>query len=311
MRLELYISDLLYRYQCIIIPDFGAFLTHILPARLSEDTGLWYPPAKHISFNAQLHANDGLLAKYIANTEKTTYENALSAIAKTVKIWQRSIHNKEVLTLEHIGKLWLNENNSTQFQPSESINYLASSFGLSPVTSRAIVRVHQEQYAEIPDIKTPAVLVPEKHKKRPYLNYAATFLVLVAAGTVGYHILKQNQLKHYQTVQQEAQQQVEKTIQQATFFDTDPALLPSITLNLNKEVLRYHVVGGAFRVKANAEKKVSQLLTKGYEARQVGINSYGLYIVSYGSFSKADAALSLLKTVRKNETPEAWLWISQ
>ena len=311
MRLELYISDLLYRYQCIIVPDFGAFLTHTRPARLSEDTALWYPPAKHISFNAQLHANDGLLAKYIANAEKTTYENALSAIAKTVEAWQQSIHNKEILTLEHIGKLWLNENNSTQFKPSESINYLASSFGLPPVTSRAIVRAHEKQYAEIPDTKTPVVLVPEKHKRSPYLNYAATFLVLVAAGTVGYHLLKQNQLKHYQTVQREAQQQVEKTIQQATFFDTDPALLPSITLNLNKEILRYHVVGGAFRVKANAEKKMNQLLAKGYEARQVGINRYGLYIVAYGSFSKADTALSLLKTVRKKETPEAWLWISQ
>ena len=67
MQLETYISDLLYRYECVVIPDFGAFLTQPVSARIDESNFTFYPPKKELSFNEQLKNNDGLLAKYIAN----------------------------------------------------------------------------------------------------------------------------------------------------------------------------------------------------------------------------------------------------
>jgi len=36
MKIEQYISRLLYRYQCVTVPGFGAFLTEIQPAQLHE-----------------------------------------------------------------------------------------------------------------------------------------------------------------------------------------------------------------------------------------------------------------------------------
>ena len=80
MKIELYIAQLLYRYQCVTIPGFGAFLTEIQSAKLNESTNSFSPPKKMIAFNANLKNNDGLLANHIALAEKTSYEYAVSKI---------------------------------------------------------------------------------------------------------------------------------------------------------------------------------------------------------------------------------------
>ena len=85
MRLETYISDLLYRYECVTIPKFGAFLTEPVSAKVNDATNTFYPPKKMISFNEHLQNNDGLLATYIADIEKVPYETAVKKIAKRTK----------------------------------------------------------------------------------------------------------------------------------------------------------------------------------------------------------------------------------
>ncbi|MCB0376499.1 MAG: SPOR domain-containing protein, partial [Sinomicrobium sp.] len=203
---------------------------------------------------------------------------------------------------------------NVQFRPSEQVNYLASSFGLVPVLHHKIIRETLKQEVAALEATVPLHFTPEKRRNRAYLRYAAVFLLTIAAGTVGYRMVKDNRVQQYETVRQEARQEVEKTIQQATFFNADPATLPSVTLHLDKvdkAPLKYHVVGGAFRIEANAEKKIAELAAKGYNARSVGVNRYGLHIVAYGSFAGADEALAFLKTVRTTEITEAWLWVSQ
>ena len=83
--LEKHISDLLYRYQCVTVPNFGAFLTNYKSAVVNTSGNAFYPPTKQVSFNSQLTSNDGLLASYIAEAANVSYENALEAIAENVK----------------------------------------------------------------------------------------------------------------------------------------------------------------------------------------------------------------------------------
>ena len=54
MQIDSYISDLLYRYECVILPDFGAFLTQYQSAQIQENTLAFNPPKKKLSFNSQL-----------------------------------------------------------------------------------------------------------------------------------------------------------------------------------------------------------------------------------------------------------------
>ena len=69
MTLANYINDLLYRYDCVIVPNFGGFITNIIGANVSAEKNTFYPPKKQITFNVYLQHNDGLLANYIASSE--------------------------------------------------------------------------------------------------------------------------------------------------------------------------------------------------------------------------------------------------
>ena len=80
MTIANYISDLLYRYECVILPGFGAFLTNRKSAQVIKGTHQFAPPFKSISFNVQLKQNDGLLVNYISKSEKISYETAFEKL---------------------------------------------------------------------------------------------------------------------------------------------------------------------------------------------------------------------------------------
>ncbi len=308
MRLEKYITDLLYRYQCVTVPEFGAFLTQRKPAEIHESTQAFYPPSKTISFNEQLKSNDGLLAKHIADIQKIPYEKALKKIAKKVNQWKDTLA-VETLVLDNIGALSLNDEGNLQFQPAQSVNYLTASFGLSSFVMPKVQReVYKEEVEEIEE-KAPILFTPEKREKRPYFRYAAVAaVVLTLVGTVGFNQFQQYKSEMEYVQAQEEQDHIENSVQQATF---DLGSLPSLELNVTKEIPNYHVVAGAFRIEANADKKVRQLRAKGYEAERIGKNRFGLHQVTYASFSDKYEALDALRRIKREETREAWLLVTK
>ena len=312
MRAENYISDLLYRYQCVTVPQFGAFLTQYKPARVHETTHAFYPPSKEISFNAQLTTNDGLLARYISEVENIDYEEALSKLDELVSFWKKQLENREKLSLKNIGELTTNDEGSIQFQPSYQVNYLTSAFGLSSFVSPAISRemIKQEVVSQKEE-KVPVLFTLEKRERPPYLRYAAIGLLAISLGAAGYKYFSDYNRQQFVIAEQQAAKKVEETIQQATFFDTKPVELPSVHFNLIKENVRFYIVAGAFRIEANAERKVKQLLDRGFKAERIGKNRYGLHQVSYAGFSDVDAALKFLRDIKKNESSDAWLLVTE
>ena len=84
MTISQHISDLLYRYECVIVPNFGAFITQTESARVHETTNAFYPPRKVVSFNEQLRKSDGLLVNHIATTEHSNYYAASSKVTEKI-----------------------------------------------------------------------------------------------------------------------------------------------------------------------------------------------------------------------------------
>ncbi len=148
MKIENYIAQLLYRYQCVTVPGFGAFLTEIQSAQLNEGTNSFFPPKKMISFNSRLKNNDGLLANHIANAEKTSYGFAVSAIAFEVTEWKKTLEQNGVISLKNIGEVRLNAERNIIFTPNDQTNYLTSSFGLSPFVSPLVKKEMFERKIE-------------------------------------------------------------------------------------------------------------------------------------------------------------------
>ena len=308
MQLETYISDLLYRYECVTVPNFGAFLSQHVSATVHESTNAFYPPKKQLSFNEQIQTNDGLLAHYIADVEKIPFESALQKIAKKVNTLKKYLAEGEILTFENIGDLKLNNEEKIEFNPSYHLNYLTDAFGLSQFVSPAVTREVYKEQAETLEEAIPVAFTPKERKNRPYLKYAAVALIALTVGgfAIGNNYVSDVK-EHNQLAQEEANDALENRIQEATFSINNP--LPAVTLNVNKQTGSYHIVAGAFRIESNCINKVKELQDLGFNARKIGMNKYGLHQVAYSSFSDRNEAINALRTIKKNNDANAWLLV--
>jgi predicted 3-demethylubiquinone-9 3-methyltransferase (glyoxalase superfamily) len=307
MQLETYISDLLYRYECVTIPEFGAFLTQRASASIEDATNTFYPPKKSVSFNERIQKNDGLLANYIADVEKIPFKVANEKIAKRVNTIKSNLTQGETVTFKNIGDIVFNSEGNILFEPTYQLNYLTDSFGLSQFVSPAVFREVYKKEVEAIEKVIPLTFTPEKRKSRPYLKYAAVGLIALTLGGFGASNYYVNQIEqHNQIAQKEATQQLDAQIQQATFSLNS---LPAITLNVTKQSGNYHVVAGAFRVEDNCEQIISELKEQGFNARTIGVNKYGLHEVVYGSYETGEEALKVLHEIRKTHNEDAWLLV--
>ena len=309
MKIEHYISQLLYRHQCVTVPNFGAFLTEIQSAHLHENSNSFYPPKKLISFSPHLKNNDGLLANHISVSEKTTYESAVAAIESQVVIWKSILEVTEKFTIKNIGELSLNSEKNILFTPSDSTNYLMESFGLNSFISPSIKRETENTTHEIAaEEREPIVFIAEERSSRPYLKYTAILLLaLSVTGTLGYKMYENHIEEETLIVQTAVQKQVQNKIQEATFFIENP--IPAVTLTVKEEKLSYHVVAGAFRNESNAENTYQELKELGFPARRVAPNKYGLYPVFFGSYATQAEAQQVMREIHKTNNPDAWLLV--
>jgi len=310
MQLETYISDLLYRYECVTIPEFGSFLTQRVSAKITESTNTFHPPKKVLSFNEQIQKNDGLLAHYVSDVEKIPFKIAVNKIQKRVKLLKSYLIQGQTLNFVNIGEISLNSEGKILFEPSYHLNYLTDSFGLSQFVSPSVNREIYKKEVEAVEKVIPVAFTPEKRKARSYLKYAAVAVIALALGGFGVSNYYVNQIDtHNRIAQEQANEQLESKIQDATFIIDNP--LPAVTLNVKKQSGKYHIIAGAFRIKENSTKKIDQLKAIGYDARYIGANKYGLHQVVYSSYENRIEALNALRTIRKTNNPEAWLLVKE
>ena len=307
--IEKYISALLYRYQCVIVPGFGAFLTETSSAQFNELTGTFSPPKKMISFNSQLKSNDGLLTNHIALEESLSYDEVTLLIKENVIRWNEILNKNETLYLKNIGELQFNIDQKIIFEPIGSNNYLTSSFGLSSILVSNIKR----------EKETIIIPIQKAKKTKNYLKYAAILVVgLTVWGTFSnyQHNIEIDSKKS--EIEKQVQLQVQNKIQQATFFIETPKIIeesPKIIETKVAETViekKFHIVAGSFRTEAKAQILVDQLKENGYnDAKYLNKSKYGMRPVVYKSFETKEQAQAELNTIHKKVNKDAWVYIEE
>ncbi|KOS08366.1 sporulation protein [Flavobacterium akiainvivens] len=309
MRIEKHISALLYRYQCVTVPGFGAFLAEVRPAVADNATNTFYPPKKAVSFNANVKNNDGLLANHIALQEKISYSEAVTLINTAVTTWKQQLDNLDVITLKNIGDFGLNAEGSLVFSPADNTNYLATAFGLASVVSHQVKREVLKAEVEELEEKAPIIFTPERKRSYSYLKYAAVFAVVAGVGGTALVNYRNAQIAQQTlAVEKAVQQKVQQRIQEATFFIETP--LPAVTMPVDETLpanLHYHIIAGAFKSEENADKAVAELKTKGFKSQRLAPTKYGLYPVTYNSFATRQEANAGMKELHKTTDPGAWV----
>jgi len=309
MQIEKHISDLLYRYQCVTVPGFGAFLTETVSAHVTGSASSFFPPKKVVSFNANVKNNDGLLANHVALQEKMSYELAVIKINDVAAEWTYLLQNRNRLAIKNIGEISVNNEMNWVFEPANTINYLTDAFGLTSFVSPEISREKLKQEVEALEERAPIIFTPQRKRNYSYLKYAAVFTVMFGAGTFGYKMYYDQQvMEQTLIVEKKVQEKVQQQIQEATFMLSNP--IPSVELAIVEEKMPYHLVAGAYRSEENANKAIAELTAAGFEnAKMLPLNKHKLYPVVYASFKTLNEAQSERRAIQKSHNAEAWLLI--
>ena len=160
--IDQHLGNLLYYHECVVVPNFGAFLTRYFPAEINSATHMMRPPSKRVAFNARVNENDGLLAKHIAAVDGVSYEKAIESIEISVRSWKKVFRAGKKVNLIGIGRLYMDSMGKLQFNPAHDINYDLHSYGLNIFRANAM-----EREAEIKKSVNKAI---EKHQGKKVTN---------------------------------------------------------------------------------------------------------------------------------------------
>jgi len=140
-----HIFELLKYHDCVIITGLGSFILNKKNGYLNPITNQIHPPSKIISFNTQITHNDGLLASYLMSKEDISYDHASLEILKFSRQTKLKIQKGQIIKFEHIGELYLNNNDKIEFNPENLFNFNANSYGLSSVQASKLKQKNQKK----------------------------------------------------------------------------------------------------------------------------------------------------------------------
>jgi cell division septation protein DedD len=156
MRLEAFIAELLFEYDCVIVPNFGGLVATYRPARLNKSAHRIMPPSKHVGFNRNLLHNDGLLTHHVATKLGIAYADAQQRITDLVLAYQRQLASSGRIHWEKIGVFFHDTSGVLQFIPEEQENFLLEAYGWKPLQLSPVAQVtqtHEEEKEETPVIR--------------------------------------------------------------------------------------------------------------------------------------------------------------
>ena len=157
--LDHHIAELLALYDCVIVPDFGGFVTNPVGAKHDEVQRQFSPPSKALSFNRNLTQNDGLLADHVARQHGWEYAKALHEVREWVLSNKGILQEGRRVELSRIGILYEDAERNVQFIADDRYNHLAESFGLGSVHVPAI-KAEKPAYAAAAVIAEKPTVLP-------------------------------------------------------------------------------------------------------------------------------------------------------
>lgn len=334
MKMETYISDLLYRHDCVIIPGLGGIITNYRSAQIHPVSHTLRPPSKSIRFNINLQEDDGLLANYVSSCEEISFASAQTKIERFVFSIQNDLEHKKQAKLPKIGILSVDLNGIISFEPDLKVNYLSDAFGLEAIQSPALIRkskgidVSKQIYRSAKSIqaqktsfnwKVAAVLIPliglstyvsfqQDAIGDKYANYA--YLNPFKEKPASVYVPRAVEVKEKTIEVKETKiTTTPKTVVETVKENTEVKAKKTIPAPSDKTTFvskSFHLVAGCFSSKLNANNLVSQLKTEGFEASVIGQNANGLFRVAFQSYVTRELAMSEMKKLKASGKP-TWL----
>lgn len=167
------ISELLYKHDCVIVPDFGGFVARNYSSAFSKGNNILYPASKHILFNKNLIHNDGLLISALMEEQSLDYVQAERLVADFKDYLKTILSAKRRFDLPNIGLFFIDTEGTLRFEAKADVNFLLDSFGFEPIVVNELELelapvITKQQFED----RKIVVETPVK-RKRSYVKIAA------------------------------------------------------------------------------------------------------------------------------------------
>ena len=312
----LYIRELLFGHDCVIVPGFGGFIGNYAPARIDKATGLFSPPSKQISFNKNLSHNDGLLIGRISEAVGTDFNETRTNVAKYVAELRRKLDSGETVVFEHIGTFVNNREGNVQFEPDRTANYCLDSFGLesfqcfplgeneartrviNPVDDDSVRKVHMRKMMWRAAVAVPllALLVAAPFQTNLFKPKVETSTLNPLAAAEFEH--------NKAAIDELAEVEIIVPAEEPDVVPAENSILTVIPVEPASSV-QYQLITGSFQSSSNAQKQVAALINEGFTPEVIQAPN-GFFRVCAIGCSDIQTAETKRKSVLA-KFPETWI----
>ncbi|WP_165040317.1 SPOR domain-containing protein [Dysgonomonas sp. ZJ709] len=303
-----YINFLLPRHNCVIIPDFGGFITNIEPAKYTNNKIL--PPTYTISFNKELGHDDGILISHIHRNECISYNIATKKVKEEVFTIRKTLLTERIFECGKVGRLELDDYNNIIFITNPVIIH-PQLWGLTHTELYPLAGIYNSEGKR----KNASRL---KHALGTTAAIAATVLLFIAPSTsiIDSSNTNKQEASFVQSLtksfRSSANIQASKTESTASLVSTtNKANLEEEDIHAEKTVpsRKYHIIIGGEDNTARANSLLKKIQNSDFPHAKI-IQSADRYRISAKSFDDKKTAESFLENFRK-ENPKyetAWLF---
>lgn len=152
--------------ECVVVPEFGAFITQTQSASLNYITNRFTPPHREIVFNSNITADDDAFARQYAETKNISLEAASKEIHDFAMQTLARVEAGDKVEMKGLGTL-SSVNGQIIFKAEDTNELLDEAFGLKSFTAQPILRLHYDKREEQKEEKKssekePIVIAPFK-----------------------------------------------------------------------------------------------------------------------------------------------------
>lgn len=187
-NLARHIELLLRDNDCVILPGFGGFIAHVVPAYYVSEENLYYPPSRSISFNTAITMNDGLLAQSYMRSYNVDYAQAVYLVDVAIEKLRDKLDEEGSVAIPRIGTIKQDIYQTIQFVAEEAGVSSPLHFGLGTFAISTLAQLQSQSSAEVP--KKESIITQtdrtidfhiQKRALWQFLSTAAVFLLLLMA----------------------------------------------------------------------------------------------------------------------------------
>ncbi len=308
------ITRLIARHNCVILPGFGAFLAHKVPARYNAEERVFMPPHRTLGFNPQVTVDDALLLSEYTDCGMLSYEEATTLLTRDIANLRDRLSQKGTLCFGELGTFSMDINNRITFIPNENGIDDPYNFGFEPIAMPLLS-----------DYKKKEIVI----KRRDLSRYIAG----VAAILIAFFLVAPFGEKRYEPAIQASVTSLvptlpsnAATVQATTVTDDICEIAPvpeTVTENINIEEVsipapeafnnvqpaenekQFYIIVASSPNAENAQLAIKEMSAK-LSSDYIIVEGSGRHRIAYGCYSSNDDAIQVLSQV-KGTFPDAWI----